>query len=413
MVGLRTQGETIRSNFGHAPFKFDIESHVHQRRNAIWAKIQSTPVAWSVSNPSFGISREKDAPTTDPSSSTLPSAIAVVSNNAVSNVMDQIVLDYLNHHGYAGTARALRARMDSKSASGPSLISPPPTGSDGNTISTANMILSDTIIRQQIMSAILSGDVDFALAVTRANYSAALDAHGGWMFFRLRCRKFVELLLEAAAALKIARKIEAATSSDAQKTIVPSHSPDETDMYTDLSVHGVISDDEGEEDVDVEEDVDSDAMEVDEVAQALVGSPSSSPANPSAFSASLELSSPISGKQQHFQSQKQWEKQPARAQPYSSSPLAPSRMAAQIALENALQYGRILNADYEHDERPHVQSLFRRTSSLVAYENPLEKGGDVSRLAGQTAREELATELNEAILGESLTFVATPRVGCL
>jgi len=42
--------------------------------------------------------------------------------------------------------------------------------------------------------------------------------------------------------------------------------------------------------------------------------------------------------------------------------------------------------------------LFHRTSSLVAYENPLEAGGDVSRLAGQEAREELARDVNEGIL---------------
>lgn len=44
--------------------------------------------------------------------------------------------------------------------------------------------------------------------------------------------------------------------------------------------------------------------------------------------------------------------------------------------------------------------LFHRTSSLVAYENPLEAGGDVSRLAGQEAREELAIAVNEGILCE-------------
>jgi hypothetical protein len=78
--------------------------------------------------------------------------------------------------------------------------------------------------------------------------------------------------------------------------------------------------------------------------------------------------------------------------------------AAQAALEHIFAYGRQLDADYGADERAHVQMLFHRTSSLVAYENPLEAGGDVSRLAGQEAREELAVAVNEGILGQLAFF---------
>ncbi|KAF9506995.1 hypothetical protein BS47DRAFT_1304544 [Hydnum rufescens UP504] len=353
MVGLRTQGETIKANFGHAPFKFDIESHVHQRRNATWAKIQSTPITWAPSSRSFGILRERDTSMTNSSTSGPPSALAIASINDVSNVMDQIVLDYLHHHGYAGAGKALRKAMESKSALGLSSVGLP-TGSGSTSASSTSTEESDTISRQHIMSAIVSGDIDFALSETRSKYPAAIDAKGGWMLFRLRCRKFVELVLEAAAALKIARKIEAAGASSVQRTIgAPSAYPSfETGMHPDSLVHGTVS--EEQEDVDVDVDADADAMEVDE--------------------------------------------RPAQGQTHTSSAPTPSPTTAQIALEHAFQYGRLLNADYEHDERPHVQYLFRRTFSLVAYESPLEVGGDVSRLAGQGAREELATELNEAIL---------------
>jgi len=274
-----------------------------------------------------------------------------------------------------------------------------PTGSGGASASSTSLEdESDTISRQHIMSAIVSGDIDFALSETRSKYPAAIDAKGGWMLFRLRCRKFVELVLEAAAALKISRKIEAAGASSIQRTIgAPSAYPSfETGIHPDSLVHGTVS--EEQEDVDVDVDADADAMEVDEVAQALVGTAYSSPVHHSAIPVSLELSTPIPGKSPQFQSQKQWEKRPAQGQTHTSSPPTPLLTTAQIALEHALQYGRLLNADYEHDERPPVQYLFRRTFSLVAYENPLEVGGDVSRLAGQGAREELATELNEAIL---------------
>lgn len=57
-----------------------------------------------------------------------------------------------------------------------------------------------------------------------------------------------------------------------------------------------------------------------------------------------------------------------------------------------------------------MQMLFHRTSALVAYENPLEAGGDVSRLAGQEAREELAIAVNEGILGTFFFFASSGLV---
>ena len=73
---------------------------------------------------------------------------------------------------------------------------------------------------------------------------------------------------------------------------------------------------------------------------------------------------------------------------------------AQAALSTALAYGRQLQTDYRADERPAVQSLFKRTFSVVAYDNPLEAGGDVAELAGQEARAALAQGLHD--VGEHL-----------
>lgn len=39
-VGLRHSDEAVRVNFGHEPFKYDVEYHVQQT----WAKILSTPL---------------------------------------------------------------------------------------------------------------------------------------------------------------------------------------------------------------------------------------------------------------------------------------------------------------------------------------------------------------------------------
>ena len=50
-VGLRHTHEAIRVNFGHEPFKYDIDDHVQQQRDAIWARIQQTSVDWRALEP--------------------------------------------------------------------------------------------------------------------------------------------------------------------------------------------------------------------------------------------------------------------------------------------------------------------------------------------------------------------------
>ncbi len=74
---------------------------------------------------------------------------------------------------------------------------------------------------------------------------------------------------------------------------------------------------------------------------------------------------------------------------------------AQTALKAALAYGRALRTDYkkEADERPDVHALLERTWSVIAYHFPVEVGGEVGRWAGQDARDSLAGEVNQVILG--------------
>lgn len=79
--------------------------------------------------------------------------------------------------------------------------------------------------------------------------------------------------------------------------------------------------------------------------------------------------------------------------------------AAKVALDHTLVYGRQLSADYESNGRPEVQDLFKRTFGVVAYESPLDVGGEVSRLAGQEDRDDLARCVNIAILGEAFITV--------
>ena len=74
---------------------------------------------------------------------------------------------------------------------------------------------------------------------------------------------------------------------------------------------------------------------------------------------------------------------------------------AQAALRAALEYGRALRAEYKKEagERSDVHALLERTWSVIAYHFPVEAGGEIGRLAGQDARDALAGEVNQVILG--------------
>lgn len=56
--------------------------------------------------------------------------------------------------------------------------------------------------RSKIVKSLIAGDVDGALRDTAATFPTVLEREQGLMLFKLRCRKFVELILDTADALK-------------------------------------------------------------------------------------------------------------------------------------------------------------------------------------------------------------------
>ncbi|KAH8985453.1 hypothetical protein EDB86DRAFT_2958979 [Lactarius hatsudake] len=50
-VGLRHSAESVRVNFGYAPFKCDIDDHVQQRRDTVWASIRCKSLSWRLLDP--------------------------------------------------------------------------------------------------------------------------------------------------------------------------------------------------------------------------------------------------------------------------------------------------------------------------------------------------------------------------
>ncbi|KAI9182964.1 hypothetical protein H9P43_003880 [Blastocladiella emersonii ATCC 22665] len=182
-VGMRTPGEVVAANFGHAPFKFDIAAYAADLRAAAWDKIVRP-------NPAVP----------DPS---------------VRQLTD-LVLGYLVHHGYKKTAAALlrqRQKIAASSASAPESPSSAAGASHGGDAmdvdgASAAAAASDAAdVREQlremeqraaIREAILDGDMDRALAAIDAAYPAFLDRHPETRF-ALQCQKFVELVAASLA----------------------------------------------------------------------------------------------------------------------------------------------------------------------------------------------------------------------
>lgn len=380
-VGLRHAEESIRANFGQVPFKFAIEDYVHSTRDKVWSGIQSVPINWTLlrgGNVEPHNSFEQTKISEDDAASKEP--------------LKKLVFDYLAHHGYLKTANAFKAQCEGKPASeitqsteteedgdgddmdtdeGPSSL--PPTTSEERELRT----------RVHIMKAVLRGDIDEVLVQTQNHYPTVLEREHGLMLFKLRCRKFVELILEASEALKKAKSGDdnPGTGVDAggQEVVrgreaIKKRSSAATEQ--DGQILETKMDDEG-------------AMEVDD--------PSPEAHLHSSNSPSLEVSSSVTATTDNAISAT-----PISRSSSSSSTRFSSKAVAKAALDEALRYGQTLDADYKPDIRPEIRAHLKRTFGVVAYTDPLAAGGEIAEMAGQEARNRLATELNQAILGKSL-----------
>ncbi|KAI6045199.1 hypothetical protein EDC04DRAFT_2865641 [Pisolithus marmoratus] len=214
-VGLCHTGESIRANFGQEPFKYDIEDHVLQQCNQTWAKIQLAPLKW----PSDSVSHEGPE-----------SGVHSLPEEDVKVSINELVLAYLSHHGYVRTARAFEASCNDRGGLSTSSLGIAPvaeghamemdTGKEASAAALSThrfpklATIDDIEVRTHIVQSVIAGDIDTALAQTRAHYPLVLEADSGIMLFKLRCRKFVELVLEAAEMKKKMQAEECGMSAE-------------------------------------------------------------------------------------------------------------------------------------------------------------------------------------------------------
>lgn len=309
--------------------------------------------------------------------------------------INQLVLSYLSHHGYAKTARAFQAQCERRGGLGRSpsavdsgvaplpvpapaeptrsddvdidmdmdLTSPSKTSPPGllrapasNTNTTFDgwgpgMHDGDIELRTRIVNSVICGDIDTALEETQRWHPKVLEKEEGLMRFKLRCRKFVELILEAAELKKKMNDENGAAG--------------EWKEGAETGSVGV------------------DGMDVDDYVGDGIGT--------NGYSTTLSAI-PIKVKRKQSVS--------------SHHPGSTNAAAAQYesALSSAISYGQTLQSDYKTDSRPEVRAIFKRTFGVVAYEDPLEAGGEAAEVAGHEARIALATELNQDILRKSTSL---------
>ncbi|KAH6917150.1 CTLH/CRA C-terminal to lish motif domain-containing protein [Coprinopsis sp. MPI-PUGE-AT-0042] len=62
--------------------------------------------------------------------------------------------------------------------------------------------------RKRIVGSVVDGDLDQAIKETQEHYPAVLEANSGIILFKLRCRKFVEMILATAEMKKGTAQLE-------------------------------------------------------------------------------------------------------------------------------------------------------------------------------------------------------------
>lgn len=355
-VGMRHGGESVRANFGQAPFRYAIADHVRDRRDAVWSQIMEIPSPL----PDLILDDAEQA-------KEIRARVYAAAEEETRATLRELVMGYLAHHGFANTVKAFRDKCVKDERMGVSTLASTKDSADP-TMDTDDGLYAgpsraaqatashgfdssetrDLQTRLSILQAVRGGDIDRALEEIQRYYPLALTSQDGLLLFHLRCRKFVELVLKAGAAL---RKVKEAEKLEREKLahFGPPPAP---------AVVGGMPDD-GALDGEGAMDVDDPSLE------ALSPSPVRD----------LSDGSPL---------------------PSSTAPaLADS---ARDALHTALAYGQALEADYKSDTRPAVKTHRLRIFGLVAYEDPENEGGEVGALAGQEARVQLAGEVNQAIL---------------
>ncbi|KAF9072663.1 concanavalin A-like lectin/glucanase domain-containing protein [Rhodocollybia butyracea] len=306
-VGLQHMGESVKVNFGHETFRFDIDYHVQQRRQATWTTIMSRSLDPAI----FRALQIHDG--TEEEAVPL---LSEVSEEQSKQTINKLVLSYLAHHGYVKTARAFQQQTRGTVDQGLSSTDDDIEMDDVPApLPSTSTLEADIQHRTSIVNSVLSGNIDSALTQTRDHYPGALEAEEGLMLVKLRCRKFVELVLETA---ELEKKMKAAIAKEEAST------PDglEEDSM------GMIVDDD----------------------TTFSGSPIGT------SNGAADSTGPLSRTSIH------------------SRPSLPAKNQYEASLNEALSFGKTLDKDYKATHNSEAKNIFFRTFAILTSSDPLSAG---------------------------------------
>jgi len=178
-IGLRTPGEIVEANFGQKKFKFDIENCIKEEKAKLWHYINSIDLP--ILTPDYSESSNNN-------------------NNKSSNGLNELVLQYLVHHGYSETAQTFYnnafAKNDKAIKQNEEMEEYDVVGAGGlSGIAKDNEVLDMENLknRQRIKEYVMKGDIDSAIDLTNRLYPTVLE-NNNILLFNLRCRKFIEMI---------------------------------------------------------------------------------------------------------------------------------------------------------------------------------------------------------------------------
>lgn len=275
------------------------------------------------------------------------------------------MLQFLQHDGYVETARAFAEELHAEK-SALRLSSDEPV--KGINIKDDE----DAHNRQRIRQAILEGDMDRAMHYTNAYYPTVFNDNEQ-VYFRLRCRKFIEMIRKEA---ELNMLLEERRNAKRQSHLHHPHGQH----------RGEQQHQQGEDDED---------MLLEDAAGAAG-----------------------SGVSEHWEDDmdvNMMNNATAEADEDDEDDGDDDDAAAGVSKlsQEALMYGMELRAEFKGDARPETSRHLDEIFSLIAYPNPL-KVKEVAHLLGGEGRVAVAEELNAAILSTFFSFspAVSPRFVC-
>ncbi|GAA5906900.1 uncharacterized protein JCM6883_005723 [Sporobolomyces salmoneus] len=218
-IGLRTPNESVRVNFGQAPFKFDIESLLLDRKRTILSRINDT----SSLPPHYylPLSQSPSPPIPTLSTSAQASSSSSKERDRLHETLQSLIGGYLKHCGYDDTARAFERQVKrERQDRGEGILNPGSTTEDsrehseagGEVMEEAGRLegggggASSAELRSKILNLAITDRTKEALELVQEHYPSVLEEgevkqeEEEELIFKLKCRVFVEAVLAYSQA---------------------------------------------------------------------------------------------------------------------------------------------------------------------------------------------------------------------